>query len=464
MRTMICGGKIVLPDGTITADLLVADEKIAFVGKDLAASFSADRTVDATDKFILPGLIDAHVHMPWKRDSFSSGDDFSSGTRAAVWGGVTTIIDFAIPADGEPLSVAVDKRRQEAIGSCYTDFAFHAVINHFSSTLVEEIAAVVKAGIPSFKLYMLYPGLALNDGEIYEIMRWVKQAGGLIGIHAENGAIIDTLTALLVDRGNTNSAYQYASRPQFVESEAINRMLFLNHIVDGKMFFVHVSSQDSLALIAQAKHQGDRVYAETCPHYLLLTAEKCAGPDGYLFLVSPSLKNKADVETLWAGCEDGTVDFVSTDHCPFSRTQKAEHKDDFSKIPNGLPGVETRLPLMITEGYENRHLSLERIVQLTSYNPARILGLYPRKGTLQVGSDADLVILDTERETVLSYRTLHMHVDWSPYEGRTVRGFPDLVMRRGEILVEQGAWVADQARGRFIPRVVEGIEDDRSIK
>ncbi len=454
MRTLICGGKIVFPDGMITADLLVSDEKIAAMGKALATSFSADRTVDATGKFILPGLIDSHVHMPWKSDSFSSGDDFSSGTRAAIWGGVTTIIDFAIPERGEPLSVAVDKRRKEAIESCYTDFAFHAVINRFTSTLAEEIAAVIKAGIPSFKLYMLYPGLALSDGEIYQIMRWVKQAGGLVGIHAENGAIVDTLTALLVARGKTGPAYHYASRPQLVEAEAINRMLFLNRIVGGRMFFVHVSSQDSIALIAQAKHQGQQVYAETCPHYLLLTAEKCAGSEGYLFLVSPSLKNAADVESLWTGCEDGTVDFVSTDHCPFSRTQKAEHKDDFPKIPNGLPGVETRLPLMVTEGYEKRHLSLERIVQLTSYNAARILGLYPQKGTLQVGSDADLVVLNTEKEHVLSYRTLHMNVDWSPYEGHTVRGFPDLVMRRGEILIDRGVWVADESRGMFIPRVL----------
>lgn len=220
------------------------------------------------------------------------------------------------------------------------------------------------------------------------------------------------------------------------------------------MFFVHVSSRDSIALIAQAKHQGQRVYAETCPHYLLLTAEKCAGSEGYLFLVSPSLKDTTDVESLWTACEDGIVDFVSTDHCPFTRTQKAEHKNNFPKIPNGLPGVETRLPLMFTEGHENRHISLEKIVQLTSYNQARILGLYPRKGTLQVGSDADLVILNTEKGHALSYQTLHMSVDWSPYEGYTVRGFPDLVMRRGEIMIDRGVWAADQPRGVFIPRVL----------
>jgi len=459
MRTLICGGEIVLPSGVITADLLIADERIAAVGEGLAEVLSSDSTIDASGKLILPGLIDAHVHMPWKSETFSSGDDFGSGTRAAGWGGVTTIIDFAIPKQGESLTVAIDKRRQEAMGSCYTDFALHAVINHFTSALDKEIAAVVKAGVPSFKLYMLYPGLALSDGEIYQIMRWVKEAGGLVGIHAENGAIVDALTTLLVDRGDTDPAYHYASRPQFVEAEAINRMLFLNQVVAGKMFFVHVSSQDSLAFIAQAKHRGQRVYAETCPHYLLLTAEKCAGPEGYLFLVSPSLKSAADVESLWTGCANGTIDFVSTDHCPFSRSQKAEHKDDFSKIPNGLPGVETRLPLLFTEGYENRGLSLEKIVQLTSYNPARTLGLYPRKGTLQVGSDADLVILDARRETVLSHQTLHMHVDWSPYEGQVVHGIPDFVMRRGEILVEQGMWKADQARGMFIPRVLEGTYD-----
>lgn len=452
MRILIHNGKIVLHTGIIHGDLLIENEKVIAMGMGLKGLSKVDQVIDATDKLIIPGLIDAHVHMPWKIGDFHSTDDFTTGTYAAAHGGVTTIIDFAIPEKGESISEAVQKRRKEAEGSCYIDFGFHAVINYFDKSLLEEIQKVVRGGVPSFKLYMLYPGLQLRDGEIYQIMQWVKQAGGLIGIHAENGDIIDHLINNFVAQGKLDAYYHYLSRPAFVEAEAIQQILFLNQVVDGKLYFVHVSSSISLELINEAKNRGQEVYAETCPHYLLLTAEKYKELDGHLFLVSPSLKTLDDCEALWEGVKNGKVDFISTDHCPFNCAQKGKYKDDFTKVPNGLPGVETRLPLLITEGFWQRHVPLERIVKLTSYNPARIFGLYPRKGTLQVGSDADLVIFDSDTEFVIQSEKLHMNVDWSPYKGYRCRGFPSLVMQRGEILYRQGEWIADRPRGKFIVR------------
>jgi dihydropyrimidinase len=452
MRTLIHNGKIVLHTGIIPGDLLIEDEEVAAIGLCLQGLGKIDHIIDATDKLIFPGLIDAHVHMPWKIGEFRSTDDFDSGTHAAVYGGVTTIIDFAIPEKGESLSEAVQKRRKEAEGFCYTDFGFHVAINHFRESLVEEIQETVKAGVPSFKIYMLYPGLQLRDGEIYQIMQWVKKAGGLIGVHAESNDIINFLITRFVSQNRLDPYYHYLSRPDFAEAEAIQRLIFLNQVVNGKLYFVHVSSSISLELINKAKNQGQKVYAETCPQYLLLTSEKYKEPEGYLFLTSPSFKTTSDCKALWKGIENGKVDFVSTDHCPFSFSQKGKYKDNFTKIPNGLPGVETRLPLLITEGFWHRHIPLERIVQIMSYNPARILGLYPQKGTLQVGSDADLVIFDPDTEFVIQNNKLHMNVDWSPYEGFQCRGLPYLVMRRGEILYRQGKWIADKPRGKFIVR------------
>ena len=452
MRILIHNGKIVLHTGIIYGDLLIENEKVIAMGIGLKGLGKVDQVIDATDKLIIPGLIDVHVHMPWKLGDFRSTDDFTSGSRAAVCGGVTTIIDFAIPEKGESLYEAVQRQRKEAEGFCYIDFGFHAVINYFDKLLPENIQKVVREGVPSFKLYMLYPGLQFRDGEIYQIMQWVKQVGGLVGVHAENGDIIDHLINNFVAQGKLDAYYHYLSRPAFVEAEAIQKILFLNKVVDGKLYFVHVSSSISLELINEAKNRGQEVYAETCPHYLLLTAEKYKELDGHLFLVSPSLKTLDDCEALWEGVKNGKVDFISTDHCPFNCAQKGKYKDDFTKVPNGLPGVETRLPLLITEGFWHRHVPLERIVQLTSYNPARIFGLYPRKGTLQVGSDADLVIFDSDTEFVIQSEKLHMNVDWSPYKGYRCRGFPSLVMQRGEILYRQGEWIADRPRGKFIVR------------
>jgi dihydropyrimidinase len=458
MRILVCGGKVALHTGVFACDLVIEGGRVTAMGSSLTALGPFDRTIDATGRLILPGLIDAHVHLPWKTGGLRSQDDFASGTRAAAWGGVTTVIDLAIPVQGESLLSTVRRRREEAEDSSYTDFSLHAVINYFDESLAEEIPRVVQEGMPSFKLYMLYPGLQVRDGEIYQIMQWVKQAGGLVGVHAENGDIIDVLTHHLVINGKLSPPNHYSSRPAFVETEAIQRVLFLNRVVDGRLYFVHVSTGGSLVLINKARQEGQRVYAETCPHYLLLTAKRYEEPEGHLFLVSPSLKTAMDREALWKGVADGGVDFISTDHCPFSRAQKERYKDDFTKVPNGLPGVEARLPLLVTEGYWHRHMSLERIVQLTSYNPARIFGLYPRKGTLQVGSDADLVVFNLDDEFTLSNVHLHSNVDWSPYEGYRCRGRPELVMRRGEVLWQGGEWVTERPRGEFIPRWIDAAE------
>jgi len=381
--TLIHGGTVVLSTGTFLCDLVIVGERIAAMGRDLSKLGPFQREIDATGKFILPGLIDAHVHMPWVSDGISSGDDFSSGTKAAIYGGVTTIIDFAVPVASEPITVAVERRIDEAQGACYTDFSLHAAITYFNASLPEEIARVVERGITSFKLYTSYPGLRRSSGEIYQIMRWVKEARGLIGVHAENSDIIHTLRVLFLNQEHKTPFYHYLSSPAVVEADAVNQMLLLNEHVGGRLYFAHVSAGESLVLIARAKAHGQTVYAETCPHYLTLTAEEYKRPDGYLFLVSPSLKSADDCDALWNGVISGAVDFISTDHCPFSREQKKAHKDDFTAVPKGMPGVETRLPILLTEGYWRRHVPLERIVALTSYNPARVFGLFPRKGTLE---------------------------------------------------------------------------------
>ena len=454
MKIIFHNGNIVAPGGVNHGDLIVEDELISAIGSNLGRKGQFDKVIDASDKFIIPGLIDAHVHMPWESDGVSSGDDFASGTRAAVYGGVTTIIDFAVPQVGESPSAAVQRRLKEANGACYTDFSIHAVINHFDESLPAEITRLVQRGIPSFKLYMLYPGLKLNSGEIYQAMSLVKDAGGMIMVHAEDGGIIQVLRNQFSKEGKRAPIYHYLSSPAIAEAAAVNQMLFLNKDVGGKLYFVHVSSAASLGLISQARKGGQAVYAETCPHYLTLTAEEYKHSNGYLFIVCPSLKTAEDRDALWAGIVNGEVNVVSTDHCPFTKVQKEEHRENFTAVPPGLPGVETRLPLLLTGGYWQRHVPLKRIVELTSYNPARIFGLFPKKGALQVGSDADLVVLDMNKEWILRHDNLHMNVDWSPYEGYSCHGAVDLVMRRGEILYESGEWMINSARGLSIPRKI----------
>jgi dihydropyrimidinase len=462
MRTLIAGGQVVGPAGATAMDVIIDGETItalAAPGSGLATSWAAEaeRVIDASAKYVLPGGIDAHTHMEMPFGGTFSADTFETGTRAAAWGGTTTIIDFAVQAKGTSLQATLDKWHAKADGNCAIDYGFHMIVSDVNDTTLKEMDACIDAGVTSFKMFMAYPGVFYaTDGEIVRAMQQAAGNGALIMMHAENGIAIDQLVAEALAAGRTEPLQHGLTRPAELEAEATSRAITLAGVTGAPLYVVHLSADQALAAIAAARDSGQNVFAETCPQYLYLSLEDLGRPgfEGAKYVASPPLRPKEHQASLWRGLRTNDLSVVSTDHCPFCfKDQKELGRGDFSKIPNGIPGVEHRMDLL-HQGVAAGELSLARWVEVASATPARMFGLYPRKGVIQPGSDADVVIYDPAAAQVLSAASHHMAVDYSAYEGMQITGRVDTVLSRGRMVIDSGEYLGEAGHGRFLSRAL----------
>jgi dihydropyrimidinase len=456
MRTLISGGTIVTADGSFEGDVLVDGETIASVGRDLGPSgASAEQTIDATGKYVIPGAIDVHTHMELPFGGTFAKDTFETGTRAAAFGGTTTIVDFAVQSKGRSLREGLDAWMAKAEGNAVVDYGFHMIMSDVTDDSLREMDALVDEGIPDFKLFTAYPGVFYSDdGAIFRALQQTARNGGLIMVHAENGPAIDVIAAENVDAGHTEPLYHGISRYPILEGEATNRTIRLAEAAGVPLYIVHLSARDALNEVRAARDRGADVFAETCPQYLFLSLDDLGnGFEGAKFVCSPPLRTKDHQADLWTGLVKDDLQVVSTDHCPFDfEGQKELGRGDFRKIPNGLPGVEDRVDLLHDGGVNGGRITRERWVDLIATAPAKLFGMYPQKGALVAGADADIVVYDPNREHTISAKTHHMDVDYSCYEGWSVRGGSDVVLSRGTIVVRDGEWLGPKGHGRFVKR------------
>ncbi len=456
MRTLITGGTIVGAEGSQQADVLIDGETVAQIGRDLAAAgVTADETIDATGKWVIPGAIDVHTHMELPFGGTFAKDTFETGTRAAAFGGTTTIVDFAVQTKGHSLREGLDAWLAKAEGNALIDYGFHMIMSDVTDESLREMDALVNEGIPDFKLFTAYPGVFYSDdGAIFRAMQQTAKNGGLIMIHAENGPAIDVIAAENVAAGHTEPLYHGISRYPILEGEATNRTIRLAEAAGVPIYIVHLSARDALNEVRAARDRGTKAFAETCPQYLFLSLDDLGnGFEGAKFVCSPPLRPKDHQDDLWTGLVKDDLQVVSTDHCPFDfEGQKELGRGDFRKIPNGLPGVEDRVDLLHDGGVVAGRITPERWVELIATAPAKLFGMYPRKGTIAVGSDADIVVYDPAKRHTISAKTHHMDVDYSCYEGREVQGASEVVLSRGTVVVRDGEWRGPAGHGRFVKR------------
>jgi dihydropyrimidinase len=460
MRTLIVHGTVVNASGVEPADVLIDGERIAAVGPRLDVG-TVDRTIDAAGRLVIPGGVDIHTHMELPVGDVVSSDTFETGTRAAAFGGTTTIIDFATQTIGQPLAEGLEAWHRKADGHACIDYGFHMAMNDVNDATLAEMDTLVRAGVPSFKLFTAYPGrMYSDDGAILRAMFQAAGNGGLILIHAESGIAIDALAARYVRAGHTTPRYHGLSRPATLEAEAVDRVSRMADVAGVPVYIVHLSSRDALEEVRRARERGTTVYAETCPQYLFLSDADLARTEGAAgFVCSPPLRPRDHQDALWRGLETDDLQLVSTDHCPFDLAgPKTLGRDDFRLIPGGVPGVEERVDLIHDAGVVTGRISVERWVELVSAAPARLAGLTGRKGVIAAGADADVVIYDPKRRHTLSASTHHMRVDYSCYEGRAVQGGSDVVLSRGRVIVDHGQWLGQAGYGRFLEREPIGRE------
>jgi dihydropyrimidinase len=454
-RTLIKNGTVVTATETARADVLIDDETVAAIGLGLVGSEEGlDRVIDASDRYVMPGGIDVHTHFDLPFGGSFCSDDFATGTRAAAFGGTTTCVDFAVQDYGKTLREGLDvwfEKGQKA----QTDYGLHMIVREVNDATLKEMDALVEEGITSFKLFMAYPGVFMvDDASIFKAMQRAASSGALILMHAENGGPIDVLVQQYVEQGKTEPVNHGLTRPAQMEGEAVHRVFKLAELAGTPAYIVHLSSRDALNAVREARDRGMPAFAETCPQYLYLSADDMARPgfEGAKYVCSPPLRPADHQDDLWAGLKQGDLQIVSTDHAPFNFVgQKDLGKESFAKIPNGLPSVEDRFTLLF-QGVHAGRISLNRFVEVVATAPALMMGLYPRKGTIAPGFDADIVVFDPDRERTISAETHHMNVDYSCYEGWDVKGLPEVVLQRGSVLVEEGAWHGKEGRGRFIER------------
>ena len=455
MRTLIANGTIVTAEGRSVADILIDGETIAAIGRGLGGIVEPDETIDATGRWVIPGAIDVHTHMELPFGGTFAKDTFETGTRAAAFGGTTTIVDFAVQSRGASLREGLDAWHAKAEGNAVVDYGFHMIMSDVTDESLAEMDGLVTEGVPDFKLFTAYPGVFYSDdGAIFRAMQQTARNGGLIMMHAENGPAIDVVAADLVAAGKTDPYFHGVARAPVFEGEATNRVIRLAEAAGVPVYIVHLSARDALAEVRAARDRGTRAFAETCPQYLFLSLDDLGhGFDGAKFVCSPPLRPADHQAELWSGLVKDDLQVVSTDHCPFDfHGQKELGRGDFRKIPNGLPGVEDRVDLLHDGGVVAGRISPERWVEVISTAPARMFGMFPRKGTIAVGSDADLVIYDPAAEHEISARTHHMGVDYSCYEGRKVRGRSQVVLSRGSVVVRDGEFTGRRGWGQFLKR------------
>jgi dihydropyrimidinase len=454
MKTVIRNGRIVTAADDYFADILIEDGRVSMIAKSI--DIEADKVIDASNRLVIPGGIDPHTHMDLPFGGTSSSDDFHTGTIAAAHGGTTTIIDFAVQYKGQALNEALDVWFAKAEGKASIDYGFHLICTDLPDERLPQIKSLIDQGVSSFKLFMAYPGVFLvDDATIYKAMLTAGEHGGLICMHAENGVVIDAIVKRALAAGHTAPKYHALTRPTKAEAEGVHRAIALADMAHAPVYIVHLSCSDSLDEVTRARDNGIMAFAETCPQYLFLdySVYEQPGFEGAKWVMTPPIREKWNQEKLWRGLAFNDLQVVSTDHCPFCfKEQKELGRDDFSKIPNGGPGVEHRMSLVYNGGVAQGRISLQRFVQITSTYAASIFGLYPRKGTIAVGSDADIVIFDPNEEMTISAKTHHMNVDYSCYEGMKVRGVTKTVLSRGELVIEEGQYVGKPGRGQFVKR------------
>jgi dihydropyrimidinase len=453
MRTLIRGGRVVTAVDDYKADILIEDETVSTIGAQL--DMETDLVIDAAGKLVIPGGIDPHTHMELPFGGTEASDDFRTGTIAAAHGGTTTIIDFAVQYKGQALSEGLDTWHAKAEGKAAIDYGFHLIVTDLEDERVPELYRAMDEGVTSFKLFMAYPGVFLaDDATIFRAMSAAGSRGGLICMHAENGIVINEIIKRALAEGRTAPKYHALTRPTIAEAEGVHRAIAISEMAESPVYIVHLSCADSLNQVREARDRGLPAFAETCPQYLFLSIEDYGeGFEGAKYVMTPPLREKWNQDELWKGLRTDDLQVISTDHCPFCmKEQKELGRNDFSKIPNGAPGVEHRMSLIYDGGVVKNRVSLNRFVELTSTAAAKMFGLFPRKGTIAVGSDADIVIFDPERVQTISASTHHMNVDYSAYEGRKVQGTVETVLSRGRVVVENGEFKGKAGDGQFLKR------------
>src|SRR5579872_2291389 len=461
MSVLIRNGRVVTAADDYVADLFVEDETISLIGESL--DMPADRTIDAAGKYVLPGCVDPHTHLDMPFGGTVTIDDVESGQTAAAFGGTTCHVDFIIQGKGQTFAQALEEWRAKAAGKQVIDMGYHMAITDLENGgTLEELAALPEQGITSYKLFMAYKGaLMVDDDTLYRAMQVAAESGALVMVHAENGDVIDILVREALEAGHTEPLYHALTRPPEAEGEATNRAIQLAHLAGAPLYVVHVSCKESVEPIAAAREKGWDTWGETCTQYFFTSLDDIAKPnfEGAKYVFSPPVRDKSNWDVLWNAVRTDALSVISTDHCAFSFDgQKTLGKDDFSKIPNGGPGLENRLQMIHEFGVRAGRISLNRMVELLATNPAKLFGLYPRKGTIAVGSDADIVVFDPEKKVTILAKAQHSKVDYNLYEGTKVTGSPEIVLLRGHVLVENDELVASPGIGQFVARARFGQE------
>lgn len=457
MSLLIKNGRIVTAADDYRADLFAENDRITLIGEKL--DVQADTVIDASNRLVIPGGIDPHTHLDMPFGGTMSCDDFLTGTRAAAFGGTTTIIDFAIQTKGHSTFEALDTWHKKAEGKASIDYGFHMIVTDLPDERANEMTRLAEQGVTSYKLFMAYPGvLYVDDGTLFRAMRQAGEDGTVICMHAENGIVIDEIVKRARAEGKREPKWHSLTRPTQMEAEGVFRAIAIAEVAKVPVYIVHLSSAAALEQVKLARDRGVPAHAETCPQYLFLDYSYYEKPgfEGAKWVMTPALREKWNQEILWKGLQFNDLQAISTDHCPFCmKEQKELGKDDFAKIPNGAPGIENRMSLIFNGGVVDRRISLNRFVQLTSTNAAKMFGLFPRKGTIAVGSDADIVIFDDNREETISISNPlmhHMNVDYSAYEGFKVKGYAETVISRGRVICDKGKWLGKPGAGNFLKR------------
>ncbi|MBK5273292.1 MAG: dihydropyrimidinase [Bacteroidia bacterium] len=453
MSLLIKNGRIITADADQVADIFIEGEIVKTISKDL--KMKADKEIDASGKLVFPGGIDPHVHLEMPFMGTSSNDNYETGTRAALYGGTTMVIDFILQKQGNSLRAALEEWKGRSDNNCVGDYSFHMAVTDFNENTKKEIKDFIEnEGISSFKTFMAYKGaLMIDDRQMIGLMEEVKKHGGLINVHATNGDMIDYLVNKHRSEGKLSPLYHYLSQPEITEAEASERFIDMSFYTGCPGYIVHLTCEGAMNAVRNATKRNQKVFVETCIQYLLLDASLYEKDfEGAKWVMSPPLRQIKDQETLWAGINQGLVQVVATDHCPFNWEQKLLGKDDFSKIPNGHPAIENRMELLYSEGVNKGKITLNKYVEVACTNSAKIFGMFPRKGTIAVGSDADIVIFDPNEKHTLSAKTHHMNVDYSGYEGWDVTGKVKTVVLRGQIAIDNNECKLEKGYGKFIKR------------
>ena len=461
MSVLIKNGRVITAVDDYMGDVYIENETVSLIGKNLEVE--ADEVIDASGKYLFPGGLDPHTHLDMPFGGTTSADDFETGTRAAAHGGTTTLIDFAIQTKGHSTLEALDTWHAKADGKTAIDYGFHMIVTDLEDNRLHEMKMLADAGVTSYKLFMAYPGvLYVDDGTIYRAMRQAGENGTVVCMHAENGIVIDEIVKIALAEGKTEPKYHAMTRPTRMEAEGVHRAISIAEVAQVPVYIVHLSSSDALEQVMLARNRGVHAFAETCPQYLFLDDSyyEQEGFEGAKYVMTPALREKWNQDELWKGLRFGDLQSISTDHCPFCfKDQKILGINDFSKIPNGGPGVENRMSLVYNGGVNSGRISLNKFVDLTSTAAAKTFGLFPKKGTIAVGSDADIVIFDPHRKETISINnacTHHMRVDYNAYEGFEVTGFTETVLSRGKIIIDKCEYVGKKGDGRFLKRGLYG--------